>query len=710
MSEVMKGKVPVYDPDRGFRVWNYDETYTGPDGAGVMVPNIGDAVLIWNVGWHKVIDLNLTSYLYEYVYQTFTEQNDFDQIDILFGVGAGYTSETFRAYLDTSVKPYRLAVDTRLHSYGSMSSHYKLFLGTDISSSAGRVISALYDQSNTYVGENVPFELAARSDVQNHNIKAPAEGSCHLELKDGQLVTLVAYSDTGVVVGINKLLIQNTAFIRKSEANQLTITKISLASPWLADDVDKTLRIPMNLPLESLNLRGRVHYSNGHVRDVPIDGTKMDLYGLDNYISTINGQTAPLVLSYKLSPNEISNVAGGTPNQYHISEPYRAVSTEVAGTYSVKLFVVPEWIDESTGWRLEYYLYNLDRGDVYYVTPHVEMGVNSAVYDPLLMGVKQTIVVAVDMQRIDPRLAQYRHAQTLSITLLNNGIDDVAPYIIEYDPGQDPDFGGELSCRVTFNAIGDWSVDISQGLFSLEEWLDVLYTRVKPLYDKSAEAGPLTPTHFILSINGYRTKYPIASWNTALNSTTGGKPGRSAVIEWIRETAGSTLNLAASPLKIFHEVPGNGGGETPVVNFYNSWATAIGQTESYWMGSSASTLKMSSSGVGVADWTTEWDDDGNVEVPPIEFTFADGAGLANTTMEIKVSVVSRYENGNNYMWVDGPLDTWVTIDGEFLIPVKMKGWIGSNKTITIEIHVRDKNNPENGAVGNYILGTGVVPE
>lgn len=700
MADTMQSIIPQFDPNRGFRVWNESEIYTGQNGTGTMVPNVGDAVIKWNSGWYRVIDVDQTTYLSSMVYVSFPEQNDTDNLDILLGVGPGYASETFRMYLNTSVKPFTLEPDDRLHSYGMLSHHYKVFLGTDISAS-GKVISAYYDSNNSYVSENIPFELAARSDVDNYSIKTPMGGFCTMDLPDGQVVTLVAYSSTGGPVGINKLLIRRTAFIRKSEANQNAITGISLYSPWLADDLENTLRIPMNLPLEALNLRGRLHYTSGLERDIPVDGSKMILSGLENYISTINGQEAPLILSYRLGPNEAATNADQVGNKYFITVPYKAISTEVAGTYSVKLYPILEWIDEYSGWGIEWYLYNLDRGDFYNVTSVIEMGVNSAIFDPLLYGTKQYLTVAVDMQKVDPRLAQYRHVQTIAITLMNNGLVDQVPYYLEFSPGQNPVYGGNYTARVSYQAAGAYQIDISQGLTTLTDWLQALYYPTEPLYDPSTETGPLAPTHFVLNVNGYRTEYDLSSWNTVLNYPTGGKPGKGAMIEWIRKISGATLQLGCSPLKIFHDTSSSGSDSETLV-FYPAWATAVGDTLSTWFGSSASTLSLKLNGKGVADWTGTYDPDtGDVITPPIEFTWADGVAVPATTFEVMVEIDSRYVNGSNYLYPDCVLNQWITMSGQFDIPVKMSGWISTSAFIAIRISVRDKNNPTNTATGVY---------
>lgn len=550
MAEIMKGTVPVFSPNQGYRQWLMSEIFTGPNGSGNMVPNVDDTILDYTRGILRVITSDPTTGLSTWVDWKVPTSGEFDREDILLGIGPGPDYEMARCYINQSVTPHTLAINTHLHTYGSRTKYCKVFLGTDITSANARVISAMYNQSGQYVSENIPMVLAEHNEATNYTKQAPAVGYTNDKLKDGEVVTIVFYNDLAGVVGYNKLIVANTQFIRKAEASQLYITDISLESPFLADSEANTIYAPLNLPVEALTLTGRVHYSNGSTIDVPINKGKMQLYGLDNYIATIIGQPAPLSLIYNLDSNEASlNVLGDVTK--HIEKKYMIRTTDVVGAYSVKLFVIPKWVNPATGWRLEYILYNLDRGDFYYATPYVEAGINSAVYDPLLYGVSQNLVVAVDLNKVDPRLKPFRHVQSFKIALMNNGIADDTPYLLAYDPGQNPEYGANLSARLKLIAISQWQMDISQGKLSLAEWLSVMYDPIKPLYDPTTESGPLVPTHFVTSINGIRTEYPISDWNKSLASQTGGVIGAPVIIEWVRKTAGATLQLGCSGLKIF---------------------------------------------------------------------------------------------------------------------------------------------------------------
>ncbi|WP_200850974.1 hypothetical protein, partial [Klebsiella pneumoniae] len=67
-------------------------------------------------------------------------------------------------------------------------------------------------------------------------------------------------------------------------------------------------------------------YSDGSKKIMPVDGTKFNLYGLQNFIATIVGQKIELVLSYKLSADEY--VYGASASlQKHLSIPYWATTT-----------------------------------------------------------------------------------------------------------------------------------------------------------------------------------------------------------------------------------------------------------------------------------------------------------------------------------------------------------------------------------------------
>lgn len=552
MSTTVQTGVPLYEPNRGFRTWHIDEIYKGPANPGKWyVPNVNDLVLEYQYGFHRVSALDITTKLVTLVPWVAPNQNNLPDQDILLGVAPGAASELFRIYINTSTVPHPLAVESSLFKYGSENDHVKLFKGTDISQS-GRVISAWYDANMELVSENVPLELVVRDDVNNISQKRPRDAWTNTQLQDGEVVTMVTYNDRGVVTGVDKLLVKNTNFVRSSEVSQRYITNVAVKSPFISSADSRLLLVPINIPIEALTTTAIVYYSDGSRRELPIDGTKIRLHGLDEFIATVNGEQFPLVLSYALGPNEYStdSIDGHVRT---ITRSYKARTAPVDGAYSVKLFVLPQWIDEFTGYRLNYTLYFLDRDRFYDVTTLVESGSNSPVFESLRYGVNQQLTVAIELSAVDPSLKNYRHVQTFGVALMANGLTDNTAWLISYGNNPNYVYGEVARCDVTLGSVGNHTLRIDNGYTALQDWLEHLYYRTHPLYDRTSETKAPTPSHFILSINGVNTEYPVSHWNQVLLTITAGTQGRVAIIRWVKKMVnGTTLQLGASPLRIKH--------------------------------------------------------------------------------------------------------------------------------------------------------------
>lgn len=537
----------IVDPNRTFRIWKISEIYN-PDvpNSGVYVPNVDDAVWDWNQGLLRVTAVDYTtgrSVLH--IYTAPKDPGAGDDSDILLGAGPGTQFESYRVYLDQSVMPHTFAIDSRIHIYGTAASYVKIFKGTDISNN-GQVISAMYDQNGTLLGENIPLELVAMNDTTNLAVKTPKVGYTLQNLVDGEVVTAVVYNTTGAAVSRATMLVQNSAFIRTTDASAKYISSISLETPFLSQADPKLIQYPINMPISALNLMGVVTYSDGSKLRLPCDGSKFSVYGLQNYIATIEGQTIPLVLSYKLSPGEYNYVGTPSPNQ-HISEEYRATTTKADGAYTVKLFCYPVWIDALNGYRLEYFLYNLDRDDVYPVTNLVNMGTDSRAFNPTQYGTVQHIGVAIDLNTVDASFAAYRHVQGLDITLLRHGDDHTGDnWTVGYSPGQNPPFGVSTYADVQFIDVGNWKVRLDCGLTSKQEWLDRVFYATQPLFDPDTEEEAPEPNIMVLVTGNNRLEIPIAQWNSVATVVDTMVDGGLLYIEWIKRDSQNDLQLGVT--------------------------------------------------------------------------------------------------------------------------------------------------------------------
>lgn len=550
---------PIFDPDRGWRMWLKSEIYTGPSGTGHYVPNVEDAVWDWTAGVFRVIDVDTVTGLSTLQYHTFPNQSGPTDEDIFLGAGPGPIGESFRLYVDKSVIPYTVALDARVRIYSTESSYIKIFKGTDISVT-GTIISAYYNQSGILVGENIPLESITVPSISDAPIKMPKIGSTSYDLHDGEICTVVAYNDIGQAICVAKFIVKETAFIRQTDAGQKYISNISLESPFINSLNNRQIDYPVNITLASVPLIGVVTYTDGSQMRMPVDGTKFTLYGRDQYVSTVVGQTIPLVLTYQLGVDEVNYISQSSHNQ-QISVDYQATSIAEDGTYSVKLFVFPVWTTPVGGgtpfYRLEYFLYNLDRQQYFHVTPYVEVPAGGNVYDPTLYGVQQYLTVAVDLAEINGAFNEYRHVQTFKVAILNDGsVDNFNEnrWLVTYESGQSPVYGEGLIAKCEYSNVNNMGVDITCGAASVDAWLLKTYYAAKPLFNSFTEdLAAIRPTHFKLRASTnpnqylYPTTFLLDAWNqTHIVDSSDLSNGEVLYIDFIKRVGGTDLQMGTA--------------------------------------------------------------------------------------------------------------------------------------------------------------------
>ena len=253
--------------------------------------------------------------------------------------------DNFRVYVDTTVLPNTLRVDATLTFKGSDCDSIRIFRGVNYTAD-GEVISGFYEDGKLK-STAIPLELAAVENVDNKCIYAPVKGVCTKSVEHGELVTIICYGDNSEVLGLatGNIVITNAVMSLDTAAKR--ILDVRLKSPFISPSDDRLLLLPINTPLDDLSLMAEIVYNNG-TKTLTIDGSRIRLDGLrgagayDNfYISSVAGQELPLGLFYKVGSDE--TYIGNDVTDNVIYKPYRAITEEVNGAYSLKLFVVPSW-------------------------------------------------------------------------------------------------------------------------------------------------------------------------------------------------------------------------------------------------------------------------------------------------------------------------------------------------------------------------------
>lgn len=535
------GFAPQYDPDARWCYWNLDEIYTGGPGLNRYVPKVND--------W--VIDRNTRSTLEVTAVDAFTLIPTLTPLSSIGVDGSeliGPGSDSYRVYLDVSVTPHVMAVDARLKIHGSMNSFAKIFRGTNVGNT-GHVLSFLYDGNGQFLTNNIPLELAAIDNHTNTTIKSVSVCHTNEELSDGELVTIVIYNEQGHVVTKRALIVENTSFIRNIGAGTRYISHISVKSAFLSASDTHLLEYPLNVPLQAFNMIGVVHYSDGDTLELPVDGGKFKMLGLERFVSTVPGQEIQLALSYALETNEVCYGAVSADGKY-VTEAFRLISVPQNGAFTVKLFGYPHWVDSTVGYVMKWMMMDLNRDILFDVTPYVYYNTNSDVFSPLSYNNIQNLSVRINLRDVSGAFKPYIHTQTIAVVLKEPGDALTTHWVVGFEPGQNPFYGNNLFAKTTMVNANLWKVNITSSFANQTDWLQALYHDSKPLMDRRTEIAAPTPTHFVIIKGASREEFPITQWSEDLFV---GMPLGSTgtlMVEFIKRTTNNDLRLAVAGLPI----------------------------------------------------------------------------------------------------------------------------------------------------------------
>lgn len=546
------GVKPVHDPLGRWTTWALHELFLGPltPGSGRYVPKIKDLVFdVDSSAWYKVVALDRTTLEPTLVPVTpLAQDQKFDNADVILGVGPGGISDTFRIYLNKKVLPHTLTVDSRLHSYTAEAERFTIFRGTDIEGTS-KPISQMYNQGGEMVGTSIPMKLAETTG-NNRTIKSFPMCYTTQDIPNGEKLVLIAYSDAGHQVTKVELLVENTEFVPVANAAVKQIVNISLESPWISPSDPSMLRFPVNVPLNGLSLIGVVSYSDGTKKRYPVNGTKFSIRGLDNFVSSYAGQEFDLVLDYRPSSDDVA-LGLLTSQTGSVIRRYKGLTTNYEGMYSPKLYGYPVWINALQGYRLEWWLYDMERRMAQLVTPYVSVNDNSAPFKPTGYGIKQSLGVSINLKDVNPSGLALNHVQTIDIVLRQPGTARTSNWAIGFVQNQEILFGEDNHASGTIINQNLMQIDISCGETVLANWLDRIYRLTKPLSDQGREVKAPDPTHFSVCTPNWEVTYPIAKWKdvlslnyTVLNSST-------VFVKFFVRTPDTDIQLSIAGLPVY---------------------------------------------------------------------------------------------------------------------------------------------------------------
>lgn len=532
---------PERNPNRGIKLWNVREIWTGPTGQGSYIPNVDDPVIDWSVSQlFRVTAVSSTGYS-QLDPVNLNSSGGYTGEDFTRSTGPVQTSDAYRLFCNNKRVPFTMAIDGRLYSVHPDASHFKVFRGSNIGSD-GNVISVVYDANGTALTDNVAMDEIGPLGTSDYR-KIYREAHLTEALPTGETVTVVVYSVTGSVLSHFGLYVENTNFVRTTSLNRRLVTGIELISSFISVNDNTLIEYPVNLTTQAAMFRARVHYNDGvPSAPLPIDGTRFSLFGLNSFLPTVPDQTRRAVLSYRLGTNEFSNALTGATGDRTISRSYRLTTIDANGVYSVKLYVVPVWTNAPVPkYSLRYYMYNMSRDVLYDVTDKVSVVYGTDAFDGTVYNVEQRVQVTVNIQDVIPTLPYYIHSQIMLITLRSAGGSGFSSNYLSVDYSDGSVYGTGLSARLN----GD-TMFIDNGYTELGEWLRVHYDSLNPLRYQLIEFEAPRPTHVRLKVgNEFYRVVPIESVTTAIQSVQIPNPqGKTLEMEYVRREGNADTELA----------------------------------------------------------------------------------------------------------------------------------------------------------------------
>ena len=510
------GKVPLYNPDEGWRWWALPEVYLGKEGYKKHIPKVNDFVVDYTT-WTTYIVLAIDETT---LIPTLKQIHPFGmsytltQADTLFGVGPGTQADTYRLYVNKNEFPYTGCVDQCCWVGGSNTAFARVFKGVPEDPNA-KVISKIYDAQGRFVTDRVSLENLTLDTHINYNKRTVKPFQITEDLENNEILTVVFYSNTGIVVSKRQVLVENTTAIKAYSDTTKYVTSIQLKSSFQDKNSPDRILYPLNVPINSLNLTGVVTYSDASTIELPVDGTKFSIFGLESYLPTLLNQTYDIVLCYNLSPSEAC-LGATSQDGKAVTRPYTIKTVNPNNSYVVKLFGYPQWVNAATGYKMRWYLISLERDRLFDVTDLVMFSKTTGSVDPKGYGYIQKKSIYLNLRDVEATWKPFIHTQQVEVELLGPpGFDKTLWRIAQEVNVNKPKFGEGVYVKLVEN-MQTQTLKVDCGLSTKESWLEAVYRNTQPLYDPQTETKAPEPTHFSIGKNDNHFTYGVDEWDRNL--------------------------------------------------------------------------------------------------------------------------------------------------------------------------------------------------
>lgn len=544
----------------------YETLYRGGtlvSGITYHVANKGDLVFRLARGFYSVSHVTDEG-IPTLSFQDVTNQNPLDGQTRLFeGLAKISTVSDAWMFINYDVEPPVATLDTRVPFFGDETKNIKVFLGTDISEETGQVISGRYNTEGGLLSETIDlYKISETADVYR-----PYQFNVPQGITEKHVVTVVGYNELGGAVAADVFLTRHDAAIAPATTAKKYATGIQLITKMISTPDPRLLVNIMNIPPRTSNMQCKVKYSDGTFDLVNIDGNKVRLAGIDAFNYKLPGSPGNLTLIYYPNVDELQgpiepaiNVSGAATPKF--VEPYQIQNSSSSSDFALKMYILPEFVNAETGYKLNFMLGDDDHGLDVDVTAamqeatSVTRGDDQAPFLPLGYGIAQELTIRLEIDNVlrapgDSSQGMYPGyvlTQKVLVTLgnPNNALED--RWTIDYNADGFAPLGVDQKAQFAQQAR---ELHIKGANTTFLEFMENNYWKSLPLYDEVLFSAAPAPTHIKVETRTFSTTIVVADWDKGIPIPEGSEitADTSVNLTWISDT-GLPLYLAFTAISL----------------------------------------------------------------------------------------------------------------------------------------------------------------
>lgn len=541
----LPGNVEAPSIDRGHRTWGIDQVFMGPEmsldpNKTYVVPNQGDVV--------RDVE-NRKEYYVHAIGENYTPDlrpwepnlSPDTQKNLLIGYGVGAVNEAYRIYYNRRTVPNTLTISQYCYVNGNEVVGYKLFRGYETGDN-GEVISRYYDASGDYLGNVIPVEKFYREPEWKL-----MPGISHVQdnlLSHGDIVTAVFINRNGTECSSAILKVEETNLTPALNQPFREVINVTVKSPHLDKNDSSVLKVPNNTMLTDLMMEGAVHYKDGTTRTFKFDQTHGQVFGLEGRVLTRPDSEYDISVSYYLQDDEFCTEAKDGVRK-HYSFPMVVKTFEPDSSNAVKLFVVPKFDKPGVGYKLQYWLYDLERNVPIDVTNKIDYH-DLYEFNPLDYGNRQRIQPTLDLSEVHPRYSPFIYTQEIEMHLLGEPNNNNDGWRMRYSLGTG--WIGEDLEAFLITDDDKLYLDIGNNYTRWEQFFVDLYRKIGPISDEPNEIYASDPTHVIVERDGVEVRLDRDSFNEPFLWPSTIAANDTVSLRWVNRINSRDYHLGVTPL------------------------------------------------------------------------------------------------------------------------------------------------------------------